>query len=58
MNSAKEARISFLLVQHNNEVLSPPDSDLKSVINQTFDDQFNDVLSMCLFVPFMKINVF
>lgn len=32
IQSLKEARISFLLVQHNTEVLDPPETDLKSVI--------------------------
>lgn len=50
-----ELGISFLIVQHKQEVIDVH-RNYASVLNETFSEEFTNMLQMCFFVPFLHEN--
>ncbi len=45
--------IAFLLQQHKNEILDDPNVEYTKVVDLTFNKEFVNMVSVCVFVPFL-----
>ena len=48
--------VSFLIKQHKIEILDNEALNFQDLINETFNQEFMNMIQVCIFVPFLHLE--